>query len=80
MNEIKANYRKLMGRWHPDKCSEGNKKCEEMCRKIISAYKLVIAYCETYRFSFSEEEIMEHAAEEDIWLERFGKDSSWGIP
>ncbi|MHB9052414.1 MAG: J domain-containing protein [Thermoleophilia bacterium] len=80
MDEIKTNYKKLMGKWHPDKCGEDIEECEEMSRKIIAAYKLIVAYCETYRFSFSKEEIMEHASEEDSWLERFGKDSSWGVP
>ncbi len=80
MDEIRANYKKLMGRWHPDKCGDDIRKCEEMSKKIIAAYEVVIAYCEEYRFSFSREEVMEHATEEEFWLERFGKDSSWGTP
>lgn len=79
-DEIKASYKKLMGKWHPDKCGDDTEQCEEMSKKIIAAYKLIIAYCEMYRFSFSKEEIMEHATEEELWLERFGKDSSWGVP
>lgn len=78
--EIRANYKRLMRKWHPDKCTEDAQSCEEMSKKIIAAYELIIAYCEMYRFSFSKDEIMEHASEEDFWLERFGKDSSWGIP
>jgi len=79
-SEIKARYKKLMAKWHPDTCGEEIEKCEEMSRKIIAAYKTIVAYCEEYRFSFSKEEVMEHASEEDFWLEHFGKDSSWGIP
>lgn len=80
MGEIRANYKKLMGKWHPDKCSGDIRLCEEMSKKIIAAYEIVIAYCEEYKFSFSREEVAEHATMEEFWLERFGKDSSWGIP
>ena len=80
MAEIKANYKKLMGQWHPDTCAEDKKKCEEMSKKIIAAYEVIIEYCGAYRFSFSKEEIMEHASEEEFWLEHFGGNSSWGIP
>jgi DnaJ-class molecular chaperone len=80
MAEIRANYKKLMGQWHPDKCGEDTQKCEEMSKKIITAYEIILAYCKEYQFSFSKEEVMKHATEEEIWLERFGKDSSWGTP
>ena len=80
MNEIRSNYKRLMRKWHPDGCDEDPQTCEEMSRKIIAAYELVASYCNAYRFSFSREEILEHASEEDFWLERFGKDSSWGVP
>ncbi|MCL5883301.1 MAG: J domain-containing protein [Actinobacteria bacterium] len=78
--EIKANYKMLMTKWHPDKCGEDPETCEEMSKKIIAANKVIMDYCGNYRFSFSKEEILEHATEEDFWLERFGKDSSWGVP
>ncbi len=80
MAETKASYKKLMGRWHPDRCAENKRECEETSKKIIAAYKVILAYCEQYRFSFSREDIMEHASEEEFWLERFGRDSSWGVP
>jgi DnaJ-class molecular chaperone len=80
MNEIKASYKRLMGKWHPDKCGDDTDKCEEMSKKIIAAYRVIIAYCKEYRFSFYREEVMEHATEEEFWLERFGKHSSWGTP
>ncbi len=79
-DKIKTNYKGLMRKWHPDNCVEDPQTCEEMSKKIIAAYELISAYCEAYRFSFSKEEILEHATEEDFWLERFGKDSSWGVP
>lgn len=80
MAEIKASYRKLIRKWHPDKCKKTPQACKEMSARINAAYKLIMAYCEEYRFSFSEEEVLEHATEQDLWVERFGKDSSWGMP
>lgn len=80
IHEIKASYKQLMRKWHPDKCRDDARHCEEMAKKIVAAHKVIMAYCEAYRFSFSTEKIMEHATEEEFWLERFGKDSSWGVP
>jgi len=80
LGEIKANYKRLMKKWHPDNCGEDSQTCEEMSKRIITAYRLVTVYCAAYRFSFSREEVLEHASEQDFWLERFGKDSSWGVP
>ena len=54
--------KRLMGKWHPDKCGDDIERCEE------------------YRFSFSKDEVMEHATGYEFWLEHFGRDSSWGTP
>ena len=38
-DEIKASYRKLAFKYHPDKCPEGKRKeCEEKFKEIASAY------------------------------------------
>ena len=50
MEEIKSNYRKLISRWHPDKCKENNEKCNEMTQKIVAAYNIIIRYCNQYSF------------------------------
>jgi len=78
LDEIKRNYRVLSKRWHPDKCKEKSKKeCHEMMKKINLAYRLIMKYCENYKYSFKEDDV----AEEDIearWMRQFGKDPLWG--
>ena len=78
MNEIKANYRRLLGKWHPDRCDGNLDRCEEMTRKIIDAHKVIQAYCERYRFSFAKEEVNNYLSGEEWWFERFGDDPLWG--
>jgi DnaJ-class molecular chaperone len=78
MEEIKSNYRGLLRQWHPDKCEEGDEECNEMTRKIIAAYNLIVVYCNHYQYSFSEEEIKQYLSDEEWWFERFGNDPIWG--
>ena len=78
MKEIKSNYRELINQWHPDKCKENDEKCNEMTRKIISAYKIIITYCNQYKYSFTKEEVKKYLSDEDLWFERFGNDPLWG--
>lgn len=78
MREIKSNYRALLTRWHPDRCSENKEKCNEMTLKIIAAYKTIMTYCEQYNYSFSKEEIRNYLPEDEWWFERFGDDPLWG--
>ena len=78
MEEIKTNYRRLINEWHPDKCRKNPEQCSEMTKKIISAYRIIIAYCDQYKFSFAKEEIKNYLSEEEWWFERFGDDPLWG--
>ena len=78
MEEIKASYRSLLMRWHPDVCNESREECARMTAKIIAAYRTIADYCSHYKFSFSKEEVAEHLSEEDWWVERFGQDPVWG--
>jgi DnaJ-class molecular chaperone len=78
MEEIKSRYKKLITQWHPDKCKESEENCNEMSRKIIAAYKIIIAYCDQYRYSFSDDEIMRYLKGDEWWNERFGHDPLWG--
>ena len=78
MKEIKSHYRALLAQWHPDRCSKNKELCNEMTRKIIAAYKTIIAYCDQYNYSFSKEEIRNYLPEEEWWFERFGDDPVWG--
>jgi DnaJ-class molecular chaperone len=75
---IKKNYRRLLAEWHPDKYPERGEICNEMTRKIIAAYALLMEYCQHYQYSFSEESVKRHQSSEEWWFERFGVDPLWG--
>jgi len=78
MEEIKSNYRQLIMQWHPDKCNDNDDKCNEMTKKLTAAYKIVILYCNQYKYSFAKEEIKRYLSAEYWWFERFGNDPLWG--
>jgi DnaJ-class molecular chaperone len=78
MEEIKASYRNLIRKWHPDRSKESNKKTTEMAARIVAAHGLIMDYCNHYKFSFSKDEVKYHLSEDDWWLERFGNDPVWG--
>jgi DnaJ-class molecular chaperone len=78
MEEIKSNYKRLLSKWHPDKCRENNEQCNEMTKKIIAAYNIIITYCNQYKFSFTKEEVNNYLSEEEWWFERFGNDPILG--
>jgi DnaJ-class molecular chaperone len=56
MEEIKSNYRKLIMQWHPDRCNGNDEKCNEMTKKLTTAYKTIILYCNQYKYSFAKED------------------------
>lgn len=78
LQDIRENYRILLNKWHPDKCKEGRENCAEMTRRIITAYKSIIAYCHQHEFTFTEEEIKKTCSVEEWWFERFGNSPWWG--
>ncbi|MBN1627108.1 MAG: J domain-containing protein [Deltaproteobacteria bacterium] len=78
IKEIKSSYRRLLRYWHPDKCNDNKDKCNKMTKKIIEAYKIIISYCEQYKYSFEEDEVKKYLSEEEWWFERFGDDPLWG--
>ncbi|MBW1794515.1 MAG: J domain-containing protein [Deltaproteobacteria bacterium] len=78
MKEIKANYKNLIRKWHPDTCEEAKEKCTEMTARIVAAYSIIIDYCNYYKYSFSKQEVRNHLSEEEWWFERFGNDPLWG--
>jgi len=43
-----------------------------MTRKIISAYKKIMVYCNQYQFSFTKEEIEKVCSAEEWWFKQFG--------
>ncbi|MCK9263496.1 MAG: J domain-containing protein [Deltaproteobacteria bacterium] len=78
MGEIRANYRRLILKWHPDRCRENPELCREMTEGLIAAYETLVSYCRDYRFSFAEQEVAKYLSGKDWWLRRFGDDPLWG--
>lgn len=78
LKEIKKNYRELLKQWHPDLCSENEGIRKQKTIAIINAHRIIMDYCEQYRFSFSKEEIEKYISPEELWSKQFGKDPLWG--
>ncbi len=74
LHDIKQRYRSLVRQHHPDRSPDSD---NEEIRKINDAYKVLCAYCDDYRFSFSREEFLEQNPEERL-REQFGSDPLWG--
>lgn len=57
LREIKSAYRKLSHRHHPDKHGDDAEEDDLMMKKLNQAYKLLLDYCNDYKYSFREEDI-----------------------
>ena len=78
MEEIKRNYRRLLKNWHPDLRPEEKEIRHKMTKRINSAYRILMDYCQHYQFSFKENEVNKYISPEEWWLKRFGHDPAWG--
>jgi len=78
LRDIKNKYRELLKEWHPDLCEENENIRKDKTIEIINAYRIIMNYCEQYRFSFSKEEIEKYISPEELWTKQFGKDPIWG--
>jgi preprotein translocase subunit Sec63 len=79
LQEIKSHYRRLLTRWHPDKCPDKQETCHEMTTKIIAAYMRIMTYCDQYNISFEHQDVKDYVSPEEWWFERFGNDPVWGV-
>jgi len=57
LKKIKSAYRRLAHRYHPDKHGSPMAESEQMMKKLNQAYKLLMDYCDNYKYSFKEEDI-----------------------
>jgi DnaJ-class molecular chaperone len=57
LKEIKRAYRTLAHRHHPDKLGGDDSTESETMKKLNWAYKLLMDYCDNYKYSFREEDI-----------------------
>lgn len=74
LEQIKARYRDLVKRHHPDQKNATN---PETMHKVNHAYKVLTTYCEGYRYCFTEEEFLEQVPEERM-RRQFDWDPVWG--
>lgn len=74
LKEIKKRHRELVKEYHPD---SGNQPDTEFIKEINSSYVILLAYCETFRFSFSKDEFYKQHPEEHL-IEQFMDDPIWG--
>ena len=80
LTEVKAAYRNLAKKYHPDTCKDTNAEIKEKIRQIIAAYHTLLSYCEEYRISFARKEVNQYLTGKDWWVEHFGDDPLWGNP
>jgi len=73
LKEIKARHRVLAKAHHPDRGGAGD---PEAMRQVNAAYRLLLAYCENYRYCFSEAEFLEQHPAERL-RRQFGWDPVW---
>jgi len=52
IKDIKRQYKKLAKKYHPDKMGDS-----KMMEKLNKSYKVLMDYCENYKFTFDEYEI-----------------------
>ena len=78
MKEIKMKYKSLAMKWHPDKSKADPVQCHEMMQKINAAYQMIMAYCESYKFSFKQESVEKYLSPIERWMDQFGTDPLWG--
>jgi DnaJ-class molecular chaperone len=57
LKEIKKAYRKLAHRHHPDKHVGDDTAESDTMRQLNRAYKLLMDYCNDYKYSFKEEDV-----------------------
>ncbi len=74
LEQIKQRHRKLVKRYHPDQRQKPGKKD---IRRINAAYEVLMTYCSSYHYCFSEAEFLEQAPKERL-RRQFEGDPLWG--
>jgi DnaJ-class molecular chaperone len=57
LKEIRSAYRRLAHRHHPDKHGSTTEENDVMMKKLNRGYKLLLDYCNDYKYSFGEEDV-----------------------
>ena len=73
LKEIKNKYKNLMKKWHPDKHKDDPDKATKMSMQINEAYEVILDYCNSYEYSFDEEDIKKTSySPSEWWHDKFG--------
>jgi len=73
LKQIRSRHRALAKAHHPDRGEAADPR--EM-QRVNAAYRLLLSYCEGYRFDFGEQEFLEQVPEERL-RRQFGWDPVW---
>ena len=74
LGEIKKRHRALVRRYHSD---VGEEPDGEKMKQVNAAYRILLDYCNAYRFSFTREEFYRQNPEAHL-RDQFGGDFLWG--
>jgi len=66
LKEIKSAYRRLAHRHHPDKHGSATEEIDTM-KKLNRAYKILMDYCNDYKYSFKEKDVTRTYPDEEYW-------------
>lgn len=73
LGEIKARYRNLMQKWHPDRHQDNVNQATQMSAQINEAYTLILEYCNNYEYRFDEEFLESQTlSPQEWWNKKFG--------
>ena len=74
LTEIKKAYYRLALKYHPDKCKDTKKqKCEEIFKKVNKAYKIIMEYCDNYKYLFKKTKEIDKLSESEQFQEHLKK-------
>lgn len=71
IQDIKAAYRRLSKRYHPD-AQNSDAEDSGRFRELHGAYRLLLSYCEHCRISFARDDVQSFDPQE-WWFRRFGE-------
>lgn len=71
--EMKARHRQLVKKYHPNAGAEPD---HDRIRRVNAAYRILLDYIESYRFSFAENEFYEQNPDERL-RRQFTNDPLW---
>ncbi len=77
LRQIKAGFRELIKKYHPDLAGEGEENRAKI-QEVTEAYQALLSYCESYEFPLIMAESDLEVDDEDWWMNRFGQDPVWG--